>query len=325
MSDDAIVMRPLGKTGTQVSLLGVGGHHLGQASSEEEAERIVHGALDAGLNFFDNCWEYHNGKSEVWLGRALSGRRDKAFLMTKVCTHGRDSDLALEMLEQSLRRLRTDHLDLWQVHGVAYDNDPERAFKKGGVIEAMDKAKQQGKVRFVGFTGHHDPSVHLKMLSFGYAFDTVQMPLNCFDASFRSFEQRVLPELVKRGIGCLGMKPLTGKGTPITANVISHEQMLRYAMSLPGVSVTITGMESVDRLNQNLAIARGFKPLDAKALQDIRNKCAAPAADGRFELYKVSLKYDNPEARRAHGFPLDAEQMEVKEQLDYATGKSTAK
>ena len=318
-------MRSLGKTGAQVSVLGVGGHHLGQASSEDEAERIVHGALDAGLNFFDNCWEYHNGKSEVWLGRALSGKRDKAFVMTKVCTHGRDGEFALQMLEQSLRRLRTDHLDLWQVHGVAFDNDPQRAFRKGGVMEAMDKAKQQGKARFVGFTGHRDPSIHLKMLSYGYPFDTVQMPLNCFDATFRSFERQVLPELVKRGIACLGMKPLTGKGAPIKANVVTPDEMLRYAMSLQGVAVTITGMESMDRLTQNLGIARGFKPLDAKAMQAIRNKCVSPAADGRFELYKVSLKYDNPEARRAHDFPIDAEQMEVKEELDYAMGKATAK
>jgi aryl-alcohol dehydrogenase-like predicted oxidoreductase len=299
----------------------LGGHHLGQASSLAEAQRIVSAALDAGITFFDNCWEYHNGKSEQWLGSALSGKRDKAFLMTKVCTHGRDADLAMQMLEQSLRRLRTDHLDLWQIHGVAFDNDPERAFRKGGVIEALDRAKQQGKVRFVGFTGHRDPSIHLKMLSYGYAFDTVQMPLNCLDASFRSFEQAVLPQLAARGIACLGMKPMTGKGKPITANVVSAEEMLRYAMSLPGVAVTITGMESVERVNQNVAIARGFKPLDAKALQAIRDKCRVPAADGRFELYKVSLAYDNPEARRAHDFPIDAQQMEVKEELDYATGK----
>ncbi|HEY3665089.1 MAG TPA: aldo/keto reductase, partial [Polyangiaceae bacterium] len=230
-----------------------------------------------------------------------------------------------EMLEQSLRRLRTDHLDLWQVHGMAFDNDPERAFRKGGVIEALDRAKQQGKVRFVGFTGHRDPSLHLKMLANGYAFDTVQMPLNCFDASFRSFERAVLPQLVRRGIGCLGMKPLTGKGVPITQHIVSPEEMLRYAMSLPGVSVTITGMENMERLNQNLAIARGFKPLDEKALQAIRSKCRDGAADGRFELYKVSLKFDNPEARRAHDFPIDAQQAEVKEQLDYATGKASAK
>jgi aryl-alcohol dehydrogenase-like predicted oxidoreductase len=323
--DDSIPQRPLGKTGALVSALGLGGHHLGQANSAEEADQIVGAALDAGITFFDNCWEYHNGKSEVWLGRALAGKRDKAFLMTKVCTHGRDADLALTMLEQSLRRLRTDHLDLWQVHGVAFDNDPERAFREGGVIEALDRAKQQGKVRFVGFTGHRDPSIHLKMLSHGYAFDTVQMPLNCFDANYRSFEKAVLPELVKRGIACLGMKPLTGKGAPTKAKLVTSEEMLRYAMSLPGVAVTITGMESLDRVKQNVQIARGFKPLAEKALQAIRDKCLGTAADGRFELYKVSLKYDNPEARRAHDFPIDAQQMEVKEALDYAAGKGSAK
>jgi aryl-alcohol dehydrogenase-like predicted oxidoreductase len=325
VADDAIPVRPLGKTGAQVSVLGLGGHHLGQASSMAEAERIVAGALDAGITFFDNCWEYNNGKSEAWMGHALNGKRDQAFLMTKVCAHGRDAGLALHMLEESLRRLRTDHLDLWQIHGVAFDNDPERAFKKGGVIEALDKAKQQGKVRFVGFTGHRDPSIHLTMLSYGYPFDTVQMPLNCFDASFRSFEKAVLPELISHGIACLGMKPLTGKGAPIQANLVSPEEMLRYAMSLPGVAVTITGMESVERLDQNIAIARGFRALDAKGLQAIRDKCTATAADGRYELYKVSLKYDNPEARRAHDFPIDSKQMEVKEALDYASGKGSAK
>jgi uncharacterized protein len=325
MADDAIPTRPLGKTGAQVSALGVGGHHLGQASSLEEAQRIVDMALDAGITFFDNCWEYHNGKSEVWLGEALNGKRDKAFLMKKVCTHGRDADLAMQMLEESLRRLRTDHLDLWQVHGVAFENDPERAHRKGGVLEALDRAKQQGKVRFVGFTGHGDPHIHLKMLAQGYPFDTVQMPLNCFDASFRSFEKAVLPELVKRGIACLGMKPLTGKGAPIKANLVTPKEMLSYAMSLPGVAVTITGMESVDRVKQNVEIARGFKALDEKALQAIRDKCVGTAADGRYELYKVSLKFDNPEARRAHDFPIDSEQMEVKELLDYAAGKGSAK
>jgi uncharacterized protein len=163
------------------------------------------------------------------------------------------------------------------------------------------------------------------MLAHGYAFDTVQMPLNCFDANFRSFEKAVLPELVRRGIGCLGMKPLTGKGAPIKANLVTPKEMLSYAMSLPGVAVTITGLESVDRAKQNVEIARGFKALDEKALRAIRDKCAGTAADKRYELYNVSLKYDNPEARRAHGFPIDSEQMEVKELLDYAAGKGSAK
>ena len=154
----------------------------------------MHEAIDAGITFFDTCWEYYDGKSEDWLGRALAGKRDEVFLMTKVCTHGRGADLAMRMLEESLRRLQTDHLDLWQIHGVCFDDDPELAYRKGGVIEALELAKRQGKARFVGFTGHKDPAIHLEMITRGFPFDTVQMPLNCFDATFRSFEQHVLPE-----------------------------------------------------------------------------------------------------------------------------------
>jgi aryl-alcohol dehydrogenase-like predicted oxidoreductase len=325
MADDSIPTRVLGKTGVRVSALGFGGHHLGDAGSAEAAVDLVHAAIDAGITFFDNCWEYHNGKSEVWLGRALAGKRDKAFLMTKVCTHGRGADVAMSMLETSLRRLQTDHLDLWQIHGVAFDNDPERAFAKGGVIEALEQAKKQGKVRFVGFTGHKDPQIHLKMLSYKFPFDTVQMPLNCFDASYHSFERDVLPEAVRQGIAPLGMKPMTGKGDPIKAGIVKPEEMLRYAMSLPGVAVTITGMESRERLDQNARIARAFKPMNAREMQALRDRCVGTAADGRFELYKVSLKFDNPEARLAHEFPIDAQQMEVKEELGVATGKDTAK
>ena len=170
-------------------MLGLGGHHLGEFKNAEDAIRLVHEALDGGLTFFDNCWEYYNGKTENWLGRALQDRRDRAFLMTKVCTHGRGATLAMQMLEQSLRRLGTDHLDLWQVHGVGFDNDPELAYAQGGVLEALDRGEETGKARFVGFTGHKDPAVHLKMIQLGYPFDAVQMPLNSFDASFRSFEQ----------------------------------------------------------------------------------------------------------------------------------------
>ena len=321
MPDAPIPTRTLGKTGARVSALGFGGHHLGNAESQEAAIDLVHAAVDAGISFFDNCWEYHDGKSEDWMGGAIEGSRDKVFLMTKVCTHGRSGDLAMRMLEQSLTRLRTDHLDLWQVHGMCFDNDPEKAFAKGGVVEALDRAKQQGKVRFVGFTGHKDPSIHLKMLSYGYPFDTVQMPLNCFDASFRSFERAVLPEAVRRGIAPLGMKPMGGTADAIKRGVVTPGEMLRYAMSLPGVAVTITGMESKARLDQNLAVARGFKPMSALEMQALRDRCRAGAADGRFEIYKVSLKFDNPQARLAHDFPVDAEQIEVKEDLDYAAGK----
>src|SRR5262245_18973051 len=199
-SPDAIPRRRFGKADVWLSALGLGGHHLGDVQWVGEAVRLVHEAIDAGVTFFDNCWEYHNGRSENWMGRALRGKRDKVFLMTKVCTHGRGRDLALKMLDESLRRLQTDRLDLWQIHEVVYENDPARHFAQGGVIEALDEAKKAGKVRCVGFTGHKAPHIHLKMLSYDYPFDTVQLPLNCFDASFRSFEKQVLPELRKRGI-----------------------------------------------------------------------------------------------------------------------------
>jgi aryl-alcohol dehydrogenase-like predicted oxidoreductase len=224
------------------------------------------------------------------------------------------------MLDESLRRLRTDHLDLWQVHGVSFDDDPEKAYAKGGVLEALDAAKKAGKVRFVGFTGHRHPDIHLKMIEMGYPFDTVQMPLNPFDASFRSFEKKVLPELNKRQIGPIGMKTMTGKADCIKKGIVTAEEMLRYAMSLP-VATTLTGIESKERLDQALGVARGFKPLGEPEMQKIRDKCAETAGDGRFELYKVSLTFDNPEARRAHHFPVDAKQGEVKEELNFAAGK----
>lgn len=192
---NSIPKRPLGKTGLQTSIIGMGGFHLGSSADLPTAKRMVARAIDAGINFFDNCWDYHEGKSEEWMGAALEGKRDHVVLMTKVCTHGRGRQKAMEMLEQSLRRLRTDHLDVWQIHEVIYENDPDLIFAPGGAIEALDEAKKQGKVRFVGFTGHKDPSIHLRMLSHNYPFDTVQLPLNCFDATFRSFERQVLPEL----------------------------------------------------------------------------------------------------------------------------------
>src|ERR1700733_14882367 len=257
-----IPKRSFGKTNDQISALGLGGHHLGDAEDETVAARIVHEAIDGGITFFDNCWEYNLGKSENWMGRALKGRRDQIFLMTKVCTHGRDASLGLEMLEQSLRRLQTDHLDLWQVHGMGFDNDPELFIRPGGAAEALRKAQQQGKVRFVGFTGHKDPAIHLKMLETGFPFDSVQMPLNAFDANFQSFEKQVLPELNRRGIAALGMKPFNGHGEPITKGVISPDEALRYAMSLP-VTTTITGMEKPYVLRQNVNIARNFTPMTA--------------------------------------------------------------
>jgi aryl-alcohol dehydrogenase-like predicted oxidoreductase len=299
---DAIPRRALGRTGEFVSAIGLGGYHLGLIGTEREATRVVHAAIDAGVTFMDNAWDYHDGKSEVRLGKALAGRRGDVFLMTKVCTHGRDAKVGMRMLEESLRRLKTDYLDLWQVHEVAYYNDPERHFMKGGVIEALDKAKQQGKVRFVGFTGHKDPALHLRMLSYGYPFDTVQMPLNVFDAQFKSFEQQVLPELERRGIAAIGMKSLGGEGTMVKKKVITAQDALGYAMSLP-VAVTVSGMDSMKVLRQNVAVARGFRPLAPKAMARLRASVAEEASDGRFELYKTTAKHEGPEGRKQHDFP----------------------
>jgi aryl-alcohol dehydrogenase-like predicted oxidoreductase len=292
----------LGKTGLSTSVIGVGGYHLGSAADEKTATRIVDQAIDEGINFFDNCWEYHDGRSEQWMGNALKGKRDRVILMTKVCTHGRGKERAMEMLEESLRRLRTDHLDVWQIHEVIYYNDPEMIFAPGGAAEALANAKQQGKVRFVGFTGHKDPAIHLKMLAQGFPFDTVQMPLNCFDASFRSFEQQVLPEANRRGIAPFGMKSLGGSGEMVRKGGVTSEEGLRYAMSLP-VAVTISGMESVEVLEQNLAIARGFTPLSAQEMQKLRDRCKEEASDGRYELFKTTKKYDGKEGRIVHEFP----------------------
>lgn len=309
-----IPQKPFGKTGISLSVLGMGGHHLGDAASADEAARIVQTAVDAGINFFDNCWEYHNGRSEDWLGRGLAGRRDRVFLMTKVCTHGRSGQFGLQMLEESLRRLQTDHLDLWQIHAVTYDNDPALAYAKGGILEAMSKAKKQGKVRFLGFTGHKDPGIHLEMLKRGFPFDSVQMPLNPFDAAFFSFQRQVLPEAARRGIAALGMKPMGGTAESIKRGIVTPEELLRYAMSLP-VATTISGMETLDVLNKNLATARDFKPMSTSEMQALEQRCAPMAGDGRFELYKVSIKYDNPETRRPHGFPQDPTSKEVQEAL----------
>jgi aryl-alcohol dehydrogenase-like predicted oxidoreductase len=304
-----IPRRALGATGEFVSAVGLGGFHLGLVGTEREAIRIVHAAIDAGIRFLDNAWEYHQGTSEIRVGKALVGRRDQVFLMTKVCTHGRDAKVALRQLDESLRRLKTDYLDLWQVHEVAYQNDPERHFMKGGVIEALDRAKRQGKVRFVGFTGHKDPELHLRMLSYDYPFDTVQMPLNCFDATFRSFEQRVLPELQRRGIGPIGMKSMGGEGQMVKKRIVTASEALSYAMSLP-VATTVCGIDSMRVLRQNLDIACGFRPWPTRQLQALRSRVAEVAADGRFELYKTTAKHEAEVGRRQHGFPPPSEQAD---------------
>jgi aryl-alcohol dehydrogenase-like predicted oxidoreductase len=298
--------RSLGRTGLQVSAMGIGGYHLGSTSSDEEATRIVNEALDAGINFFDNAWEYHDGLSEERLGRALLGKRDRAVLMTKVCTHGRDKRVAMRMLEESLTRLQTDHVDVWQIHEVIYENDPELIFAPNGAAEALLQAKQQGKVRFVGFTGHKDPSIHLKMLAHNFPFDTVQMPLNCLDATFRSFESNVLPEVNRRGIAALGMKSLGGSGELVREGAVAVTMGLRYAMSLP-VAVTISGIDSLEVLHQNLAVARGFQPMSPAEMRALRERCRFQASDGHMELFKTTKKYDGDLGRAQHGFPSSAE------------------
>ena len=259
--------KALGRTGVQVSAMGLGGYHLGSAETDQAAMEIVAKAFDHGVRFFDNAWEYHDGLSEERLGKALRGKRDQAFVMTKVCTHGRDKKVAMRMLDESLRRLQTDHLDLWQIHEVVYDNDPDLIFAPNGAAEALAAAKQQGKVRFVGFTGHKDPEIHLKMLSHDFPFDTVQMPLNCCDATFRSFETHVLPEATRRGIAVLGMKSLGGSGELVRHGAVTPEQGLRYAMSLP-VATTISGVDTLQVLEQNLKVAVNFSPLAEAEMQD---------------------------------------------------------
>ncbi len=294
--------RHFGSRKVVVSALGVGGATLAGASSKKVALQIVQEAIDNGITFMDNAWDYHNGKAEEWMGDALKGRRDQVFLMTKCCSHGRDKKVAMRQLEESLRRLKTDHLDLWQIHEVAYENDPELHFARGGAIEALLAAKKQGKTRFIGFTGHKKPELHLKMLSHDFPFDSVQMPLSGFDAGFRSFKREVLPVLVRRGIAPIGMKSLNGNGEAIKQGVIRVEDALRYAMSLP-VTTTVSGMDSLAVLRQNLKIARNFKPMTPAEKAAHRKKCAKYAADGRYELYKVSIYFDGAEGREQHGFP----------------------
>ena len=309
-----IPLKRFGKTDVQISALGMGGHHLGAAKDEQTAVEIIHRAVDGGITFYDCCWEYNRGKSEDGLGKGLKGRRDKVFLMTKVCTHGRDAALATQMLEQSLRRLQTDHLDLWQIHGVSFQNDPDLFIRPGGAAEAMLKARKDGKVRFFGFTGHKDPDIHNGMLDTKFPFDAVQMPLNPFDANFMSFEQKVLPRLVQHGIAPLAMKPIGGHGEPVQRGIFTAEELLRYSMSLP-TATTISGVSEMTILEQNLRIAQNFTPMSATEMQALRERAKPYAADGHFELYKTSIKFDNPEARIAHDFPLDLQQIEVRQMV----------
>lgn len=296
--------RPLGKTGVQVSVLAMGGYHLGTLPSADEAARLVHEAMDHGLDFFDNAYEYNQGQSEFFLGKALEGgRRQRAFVMTKVCTHGRDKRTAVEQLDASLKRLKTDYLDLWQVHEVVYPDDPAHHYTKEGVLEALTQAKKDGKVRFVGFTGHKSPDIHLDMLKRGYAFDTVQMPLNPLDGTFRSFEQNVLPVVQKRGMAALGMKSLGGSGDVVRKGLYTPEESIRYVLSLP-VAALVSGIDSREVLHQNLRIASTFQPMSPEEMRALRERLKPVAAKGEYELYKTTRQYDAEVGRAMHNLPL---------------------
>jgi aryl-alcohol dehydrogenase-like predicted oxidoreductase len=297
--------RPLGRTGLECSILGMGGFHLGTVADQAEVNNIVAKAIDHGINIFDNAWEFHKGLSEEKLGVALKGKRDKVIVMSAVCTHGPDQDVAIRMLDASLTRLQTDHLDVWQIHEVIYHNDPELIYAPDSVLEALTKAKQHGKVRFVGFNGHKRPAINLEMLTRGYAFDVVQMPLNPLDPAFRSFENSVLPVVHQRGIAIVGMKSMGGSGELISKGAFTPSEALSYAMSLP-VATTISGIDSMEVLDQNLAILRDFQPLSAEQMQTLRDR-GKQFDDGRYELYKSTLKYDSDLGRSQHGYPSAAE------------------
>ncbi len=287
--------RTLGRTGEKVSCLGLGGSHIGKPGlSEQDAIRIIREALDRGLNFMDNSWDYNNGQSEIRMGKALrDGYRQKAFLMTKF--DGRTAQEASKQIDESLKRLQTDHVDLLQFHETIRFDDPDRFFAPGGAREALEAARKTGKTRFIGFTGHKDPHIHLYMLELcqknNFHFDTVQMPINVMDAHFRSFRQLVLPEAQKMGLGILGMKSM-GSGVILKSKAVSAEECLTYALSQP-VSVVITGIDAQNILDQALRIASGFKPLSQQQVTAILNKTAQPASKGEYELFKTSAHFDS--------------------------------
>jgi uncharacterized protein len=290
---NGIPYRTLGRSDEKVSLVGLGGYHLGKQADAQESIRIIRSGLDQGVNFLDNCWDYNGGESEVRMGRALrDGYREKAFLMTKI--DGRDKKTASAQLNQSLQRLQTDRIDLLQFHEVIRDSDPDRVFAPGGALEAALEAKQAGKIRYIGFTGHKSPDIHLKMLEAGFAhhftFDSVQMPLNVMDAHFDSFEKRVLPVLLQHQIGVLGMKPM-GDQIILQSKTASAVECLHYAMNLP-TSVVITGCDSLPILEQALSAARSFKPMTEAQTAALLAKTQTAAQSGQYELYKTSHQFD---------------------------------
>jgi len=289
----AMPMRTLGRSGEKVSIVGLGGYHIGMQPDENESIRIIRTALDHGINFRDNCWDYNEGQSEIRMGKALrDGYRAKAFLMTKI--DGRTKESARQQLEESLKRLQTDRIDLLQFHEVIRDTDPARIFAAGGGMEAVLEAKKQGKVRYIGFTGHKSPDIHFKMLevafSHNFTFDAVQMPLNVMDAHYESFEKKVLPVLVKHNIGVLGMKPM-GDKLILNSKTATPVECLHYSMNLP-TSVVITGCDSLQILQQAIDAARSFNPMGPGEVANLLQKTAPAAAKGEFERYKTSHDFD---------------------------------
>ena len=290
---NGIPYRTLGRSGEKVSLIGLGGYHLGSQSDPNESVRIIRTGIDEGINFLDNCWDYNGGESEIRMGKALrDGYRQKAFLMTKI--DGRNKTAATTQLNESLRRLQTDRIDLLQFHEVIRDSDPDLIFAEGGAMEVAIEARKAGKIRFIGFTGHKSPDIHLKMLAtaskHGFTFDAVQMPLNVMDAHFNSFEQKVLPILAKDGVGVLGMKPM-GDKVILRSKAVTPVECLYYAMNLP-TSVVITGCDSLQILQQALHAAKTFQPMDSSQVAALLRKTAKAAEGGQFELYKTSHQFD---------------------------------
>lgn len=298
-----IPQRPFGKTGESVSLLCVGGAHMGRPD-EATGIRIVHESIDAGATFMDNAWEYNAGISEFRMGKALAmdGYRQKAFLMTKDCAHDRNGKHSLVKLEDSLMRLQTDYLDLWQIHEVVWENDPDRIFAPGGSAEALLKAKEQGKVRYVGFTGHKDPDIHRRMLSQGFPWDAVQMPINVFDAHYRSFRNEIVPMCEEQGIAVIGMKSFASGRVFDSGSGITPSEAMRYAMSQP-VCTVVSGIDSIEVLHQNLEIAQNFTPLTAEEEADILARSAPYAADGSQEKHKTTDIYEGAEGRHHNDYP----------------------
>jgi predicted aldo/keto reductase-like oxidoreductase len=288
-----MIYRTLGKTGQKVSAIGLGGFHIGKQADEADSIRLIRSAIDRGITFMDNCWDYHDGGSEVRMGKALrDGYRKKVFLMTKI--DGRSKKAAAEQIDQCLQRLQTDCIDLMQHHEIIRMEDGDRIFAEGGAMEATVAAQKAGKIRFIGFTGHKDPIVHLRMLEVaadnGFRFDTLQMPLNVLDAHFRSFGAKVVPVAVKQQMGILGMKPLASGGLMKT-NTVTAVEALHFALNLP-TSVVITGIDSAEILDQAIEVARTFKPLTEPQVAAILAKTAQVAAKGRFEPFKTTDHYD---------------------------------